>query len=153
MAQDLKIRSRLSPAQVYAGVPEFSILRILVATQIVGRHRYSSTDFDTAYLQAHKSPIPHLVRFFDYLTFKLVYAYLYSALYGKQDSAKRWKDTLKGGLVEMGFEEIHNVASVYRHVKRDIILIVHVDDPLVRTVSEEDVSSSRLSFTCPAIRG
>ena len=35
-------------------------------------------------------------------------------------------------------EEIENCPSVFKHEERDIIVLVHVDDPLVRTTSEED---------------
>ena len=114
VAQDLKIKGRLSPGEVHAGVPELSVLRLLVASFDSTKHRLSSTDYDTAYLQAEKSPIPHIIKFVDHLSGKWVYANLYSALYGKQDSAFRWKATLKEGLSEMGFCELCNVAINYR---------------------------------------
>ena len=143
VAQDLKRVHAMEEYETYAGVPEISALRLVVATNEREKHRWASTDFDTAFLQAKRYTEEEvtIIKFFHPITREWVYARLYTPLYGKQDSAKRWQDTLQKMLLEeMEMKEIRNCPSAYIHRTKDIIMLVHVDDPIVRTSSEEEES-------------
>ena len=60
-------------------------------------------------------------------------------IYGQQEAGLIWKVTLMHNLTtELGFREAKNMESVYYHPERKTIVICHVDDPLVKTVSEEE---------------
>ena len=61
-----------------------------------------------------------------------------------QDGGCEWKGDITNKLTDkdkdygFGFRELLNVSSVFYHPGRDIIVSLHVDDPLIMTKSKED---------------
>ena len=142
VAKDLKAINKLPAALTFAGVPELAAVRLILAATDAKKHRVSTTDFDTAYLQTPEDDRKDWIltkRMCPYLN-KWVYEMCTGNIYGKQVGAKVWKDKVHKDLTsaDFGFIEIQNTHSLYYHPARDIKLSMHVDDPLVVTCSDED---------------
>ena len=61
-----------------------------------------------------------------------------------QNGGCEWKGDITNKLTDkdrdygFGFRELQNVSSVYYHPERQIIVSIHVDDPLIMTKSKDD---------------
>ena len=142
VAKDLKVINKLPEEQTFAGVPEMSAVRLIIADTDTCKHKLSTTDFDTAYLQTpdDKEEDWILTKRYCPFTHKWIYEKCTGNIYGKQVGAKVWKDKVHSDLTSaaFGFTEIRNTHSLYYNPTRDIILSMHVDDPLIRTCSDDD---------------
>lgn len=142
VAKDLKAINKLPEEQTFAGVPEMSAVRLIIADTNPATDFVSTTDFDTAYLQTPEDkPEDWIVtkRWCPY-SHKWVYEQCTGNIYGKQVGAKVWKDKVHSDLTspELGFIEVQNTHSLYYNSTRQIILSMHVDDPLIRTRTQAD---------------
>ena len=63
-------------------------------------------------------------------------------MYGMQTGGCEWKGDITHKLTAdqygFGFKELKNVSSVFYNAERDIIISIHVDDPLIKTKSKAD---------------
>ena len=119
-------------------------VRLIIADTDTWRHRLSTTDFDTAYLQTPEDKEEDwiLTKRYCPFTHKWIYERCTGNVrfYGKQVEAKVWKYKVHIDLTStaFGFTEIRNTHTLYYNPARDIILSMHVDGPLIRTCSDED---------------
>lgn len=144
VAKDLKTKRKLPEEETYAGVPGQEAWRLIIAGYEHGEHFISSTDFDTAYLQTPENGKLILIKRRCPITGKWIYENCTGVIYGMQDGGCEWKGDITNKLTDkdkdygFGFRELLNVSSVFYHPGRDIIVSLHVDDPLIMTKSKED---------------
>jgi len=142
VAMDLKIFNTKPKTSTYAGTPTAEGARLIIASVDLKKgDKVSSSDFDTAFLQAFswKDGRLMLIKYWDPFLDCWVYEWIDGAMYGMQEASLDWKETLCYRLTtEMGFKEVANLQSVYHHPERKITVPVHVDDPLVKSSSEEN---------------
>jgi hypothetical protein len=140
VAKQLKCIYQLAHAVVHADVPGISAVRLVLALIDLNKHRISTNDYVTAFLQAHGYPegVRVLVCLPDPVTGELEYFWCSGVIYGMQDAAKAWKDTVGTHLGTIGFVELKNAPSIYVNASRRIIMCCHVDDPMVISESAED---------------
>jgi len=141
VAKDLKAINKLPEEETFAGVPELQAVRLVLASTNIKKQLLSTTDFDTAYLQTPEDKRDKWIvckRWCPY-THAWIYEYCTGNIYGKQVGAKVWKDKVHSDLTspEFGFIEVENTHSLYYNPAKDIVLSMHVDDPLIRTNSKE----------------
>ena len=144
VAKDLKTIRKLPEEETYAGVPGQEAWRLIIASYEHGKHRISSTDFDTAYLQTPENGKMILIKRRCPFTGRWIYETCTGVIYGMQTGGCEWKGDITNKLTDkdknygFGFKELLNVSSVFYHAERDIIVSIHVDDPLIMTKSKED---------------
>jgi hypothetical protein len=137
VAKDLKVWNKEPIERTFAATPGMIAWRLNIANTDLAVCRESATDYDVAFLQGYSYKelgMPDvLVRWKDYRDGnKVVYGFLEGPAYGQQVCMYIWKLTHGTYLVEgLGFSELCNQQSVYRHRELDITILVHVDDPWV----------------------
>jgi hypothetical protein len=142
VAKDLKSKRKLPEEQTFAGVPGMEAWRLIIASYEHGKHHISTTDFDTAYLQTPPNGKVLLTKRRCPITGKWIYENCHGVIYGMQDGGCEWKGDITHKLTadeyEFGFVELKNVSSVFYNAEKDIIVSIHVDDPLIMTTSKAD---------------
>ena len=144
VAKDLKVKRKLPEEETYAGVPGQEAWRLIIASYEHGKHRISSTDFDTAYLQTPENGKLILIKRRCPINGRWIYELCTGVIYGMQTGGCEWKGDITNKLTDkdkdygFGFRELLNVSSVYFHPEREIIVSIHVDDPLIMAKSKED---------------
>ena len=141
VAKDLKVIYKRDKVDTYAPTPTAEGFRLIVAsTDVEAGDELSSTDFDTAFLQAFRwQGKLMLIVYHDAFLGRDVYEWINGVIYGMQTGGADWKNTLAFTLAtEMGFKEVKNMESMYHHPERKITVPCHVDDPLVKSRGTEN---------------
>ena len=118
--------------RVYAPVPGSGRGRFILATADPDNDCFSSTDFETAYLQADhwEEDVWVLLVYCDPETDQQVFVCCTGPLYGQQELGYDWGLTRTDRLCrKMGFAQCINMPSIYFHKERKIEVPVNVDDP------------------------
>ena len=142
VAKDLKSRRKLPEEETFAGVPGMEAWRLIIASYNHETDRISTTDFDTAYLQTPPNGKLILTKRRCPFTNRWIYEDCTGVMYGMQTGGCEWKGDITHKLTAdqygFGFKELKNVSSVFYNAERDIIISIHVDDPLIKTKSKAD---------------
>ena len=114
---------------------------VIASVETAKGDELSSSDFDTAFLQAAKWKDKKLVliKYWDAFQDCWVYEWISGVIYGMQEGTADWKSTLSYTLTtKLGFKEVKNMESVYHHPVRNITIPCHVDDPLIKSRGKEN---------------
>ena len=94
-----------------------SAVRLIIADTDTCKHKLSTTDFDTAYLQTpeDKEEDQILTKRYCPFTHKWIYERCTGNIYGKEVGANVWKDKVHSDLTSAAFNftEIRNTHSLY----------------------------------------
>jgi hypothetical protein len=133
VSKDLKCRFKKPVENTHSKVPSTSDFRLLVASTNLIDFEVWASDFKCAYLQSFKWARREwrVIKLWDPDTQQWGYFTCCGVVYGDQEGAAEWKNTLTTRLLEMGFVEIQNAESMYYHKAWGIRMSVHVDDPFM----------------------
>ena len=133
VSKDLKCKFKKPVESTHSKVPSISDFRLLVAFTDLVNFEVWASDFKCAYLQSFKRMRREwrTVKLYNPDTKEWEYHTCCGVVYGDQEGAAEWKDTLTTGLKSMGFVEIQNAESMYFHSEWGIRTSVHVDDPFM----------------------
>ena len=118
-----------------------------------GWRRLALQDISTAFLQSHQYADGKVkyVKFYDPLTGKTNYYRQTGPIYGEASAPIRWEDTIAPWFQQQGMIRGANEPCVFHHPKRDLLVILYVDDVMFDG-KEEDIiwMSEKLSsaFKC-----
>ena len=141
VAKDLKVIKKKAKTMTYSPTPSAEAFRLVVAsTKYKLGHKLSSSDFDVAFLQSFKWKDGKLVliSYYDAFLGHDVYEWISGVIYGMQEGGADWHNTLAYRLTtELGFKEVRNMESMYHHSEQQLTIPCHVDDPLIKSVTDE----------------
>ena len=140
-AKDPKVIKKKAKTMTYSPTPSAEAFRLVVAsTKYKQGHKLSSSDFDVAFLQSFKWKDGKLVliSYYDAFLGHDVYEWISGVIYGMQEGGADWHNTLAYRLTtELGFKKVRNMESMYRHSEQQLTIPCHVDDPLIKSVTDE----------------
>ena len=138
--------------ETYAPVARLSSFHLLLAIAAQNEWTVDTFDFDSAYLNSKlgeeeniylEQPVGYETKDHKKWVWKLL-----KTLYGLEQGAKNWYDSLYKALTELGFrwtEANHGV--FYKEVRKDIvILVVHVDDCMVTGNSKAFINKFKIEM-------
>lgn len=131
----------------YAPVARPESTRLFLTMVALQQFHWEQIDYTTAYLNAlidercifMRSPT-------GYETPGMV-CMINQAMYGLRQSACLWYETIRHQLEELGFQQIPDERCIFMHKKRNIWLLLYVDDTLCAAKSKDDIEWLKKSIS------
>ena len=121
--------------ETYSGVPDITVLKLMLAIATVHDWEFESSDAVTAYLQCNVD-VPVLVQVPDWYTntqkdydcSKFTYHFLKKAVPGIPQAPRLFGKKVEGILRKVGLTSCQHCPALYTCKERSLILVHHVDD-------------------------